>query len=130
MSSARPGGPGHPDWLQPEHCRPTSHGGSGLGQGRPRRLRGRRASRAACRLTAGACRRALTIAVTTTAGSPAIPAPPHPSRTITGIAAGRSRARGTLLGDRVAAIYDQVLPGDVGGARAGQPGNGGGDLVG
>ena len=51
-------------------------------------------------------------------------------RMITGIAAGRSRARGTLLGDRVAAIYDQVLPGDVGGARAGQPGNGGGDLAG
>jgi hypothetical protein len=42
----------------------------------------------------------------------------------------RSRWCGALLGDRVAAVYDQVLPGDVGGSGAGQPGNGGGDLVG
>ena len=45
-------------------------------------------------------------------------------------AARRSRWCGALLGDRVAAVYDQVLPGDVGRAGAGQPGNGGGDLVG
>ena len=62
--------------------------------------------------------------------SPRDPLRLHPSRTILGIAADRSRARGTLLGDRVAAIYDQVLPGDEGGAGAGQPGNGGGYLVG
>src|SRR5690349_14379981 len=41
-----------------------------------------------------------------------------------------SNGRGALLGDGIAAIYDQVLPGDVGRARAGQPGNGGGDLAG
>ena len=45
-------------------------------------------------------------------------------------AARRSRSCGALLGDRVAAIHDQALPGDVGGAGAGQPGNGGGDLGG
>ena len=44
--------------------------------------------------------------------------------------AGRSRWCGALLGDRVAAVHDQVLPGDVGRAGAGQPGNRGGDLVG
>ena len=45
-------------------------------------------------------------------------------------AARRSRWCGALLGDRVAAVHDQVLPGDVGRAGAGQPGNCGGDLVG
>ena len=45
-------------------------------------------------------------------------------------AANRSRWCGALFGDRVAAVHDQVLPGDVGRAGAGQPGNGGGDLVG
>jgi hypothetical protein len=45
-------------------------------------------------------------------------------------AAWRSRWCGALLGDRVAAVHDQALPGDVGCAGAGQPGNCGGDLVG
>jgi hypothetical protein len=45
-------------------------------------------------------------------------------------AARRSRWCGALLGDRVAAVHDQVLPGDVGRAGAGQPGNRGGDLAG
>ncbi len=44
--------------------------------------------------------------------------------------ANRSRWCGALLGDRVAAVHDQALPGDVGRAGAGQPRNGGGDLVG
>ena len=41
----------------------------------------------------------------------------------------RSGWCGALLGYRVAAVEDQVLPGDVEGAGAGQPGNGG-DLAG
>ena len=40
-----------------------------------------------------------------------------------------SRWCGALLGDEVAAVHDQVLPGDVGRARVGQPGHGG-DLTG
>src|SRR5215831_915270 len=37
---------------------------------------------------------------------------------------------GALLGDRVTAVHEEVSPGDVGRARGGQPGNGGGALVG
>src|SRR5215469_9118873 len=37
---------------------------------------------------------------------------------------------GALLGDGVAAVHDHVLPGYIGRARAGQPGDGGGDLLG
>src|SRR5215831_18258531 len=52
-------------------------------------------------------------------GMPRVSACPRPSR-----------GGGALLGDGVAAVHDHVLPGYVGRARAGQPGDRGGDLLG